>query len=255
MFNISRLYWIQGNAAAAEAMYQQVLTGQEKASSADHASTIHTAHHLRNFYSAQGKFSEAGDDPGICAYPCRQQDNLAEAEALFKRVLSGRKKTLGAGIAPVLAVLNNPANIYRHQGKQKEAEDIYYSVSSGFTAISPGHPSALGAMNNLGVIYQDPGKYKMAERVLQQVLIDYEKRFNRNHISTLDTACNLGDLYRVQRKEQKAREIYQQAHAGFEKTLSPDHPKTRETVDKLEPLSKSPRSRAREGIFEFLHGS
>jgi tetratricopeptide (TPR) repeat protein len=123
--------------------------------------------------------------------------------------------------------LNSIGNLYTHQGKLKEAEEIYQRALEGKKkALGPDHSSTLATVNNLGLLYSHQGKPKEAEEMYQRALAGKEKALGPDHLSTLNTVNNLGLLYSHQGKPKEAEEIYQRALTGKEKALGPDHSKT-----------------------------
>ncbi len=61
-------------------------------------------------------------------------------------------------------------NLYKDQGKMKEAEDMYLRALTGKEkAWGPEHTSTLDTVNNLGNLYSDQGKMKEAEDMFQRV--------------------------------------------------------------------------------------
>jgi tetratricopeptide (TPR) repeat protein len=86
--------------------------------------------------------------------------------------------------------------LYSHQGKLKEAEQMYQQALAGKEkALGPDHTSTLNTVNNLGNLYADKGKLNEAEEMYQRALAGYEKALSPNHTSTLDIVNNLGNLY------------------------------------------------------------
>ncbi|GFF56548.1 putative Pfs, NB-ARC and TPR domain protein [Aspergillus udagawae] len=125
-------------------------------------------------------------------------------------------------------------NLYKDQGKLKEAEEMYQQALAGYEkALGPDHTSTLDTINNLGSLYKDQGKLKEAEEMYQQALAGYEKALGPDHTSTLDAVNNLGSLYRDQGKLEKAEEMYQRALAGYKEALGPDHTSALNTVNNL----------------------
>ncbi len=125
-------------------------------------------------------------------------------------------------------------NLYKNQGKMKEAEDVYLRALTGYEkAWGPEHTSTLDTVNNLGNLYLNQGKMKEAEDMYLRALAGYEKAWGPEHTSTLTTVNNLGNLYLNQGKMKEAEDMYLRALAGYEKAWDPEHTSTLTTVNNL----------------------
>ena len=134
----------------------------------------------------------------------------------------------------VLGALLGLGNLYKDQGKLKDAEEMYNQALAGYEkALGPDHMSTLDALDNLGSLYRDQDRLWEAEKISQRALSGREKALGLDHTSTLDTVNNLGLLYSKQGRLKEAEEMYQRALAGKEKTLGPDHTSTLQTVNNL----------------------
>ncbi|KAI9810451.1 MAG: hypothetical protein M1827_006227 [Pycnora praestabilis] len=129
---------------------------------------------------------------------------------------------------------DNLGNLYRDQGKLKEAEKMYQQALKGYEkALGVEHTSTLNTVNNLGNLYTAQGKLKEAEEMYQQALKGKEKMLDVEHTSTLSTVNNLGSLYQNQGKLKEAEEMYQRALKGYEKALGVEHTSTLTIVNNL----------------------
>jgi tetratricopeptide (TPR) repeat protein len=125
-------------------------------------------------------------------------------------------------------------NLYRNQGKLKEAEEMYQLTLKGYEkAWGSEHTSTLDTVNNLGVLYSGQGKLKEAEEMYQRALKGKEKAWGSEHPSTLDTVNNLGILYSGQGKLKEAEEMYQRALKGYEKAWGSEHTSMLDIVNNL----------------------
>ncbi|KAF2678562.1 hypothetical protein K458DRAFT_258574, partial [Lentithecium fluviatile CBS 122367] len=61
----------------------------------------------------------------------KDQDKLAEAEAMYSRALQGREEALGPKHTSTLDTVNNLGILYRDQGKLAEAEAMYSRALQG----------------------------------------------------------------------------------------------------------------------------
>ncbi|SLM38378.1 beta transducin-like protein het-e4s [Lasallia pustulata] len=93
---------------------------------------------------------------------------MAEAEAMYRRVLEGREKAWGPEHTSTLDTVNNLGLLYKDQGKMAEAEAME-------KAWGPEHTSTLDTVNNLGILYAAQGKMAEAEAMYRRALEGSEK--------------------------------------------------------------------------------
>lgn len=130
--------------------------------------------------------------------------------------------------------LDGLGNLYRDQGKLKEAEEMYQLALTGYEiALGPDHVSTLNTVNHLGNLFSDQGNLKRAEEMYLRAIIGREKTLGPDHALTLNTANNLGNLFSDQGKLKEAEEMYQRALVAKEKTQGPDHMSTLNTINNL----------------------
>ena len=128
---IARLLQEQVQYKAAERMYVQALTGNERALGPDHTSTLDTVGSLGTLYHNQGK--------------------LAEAEQMYERALAGKKRELGLDHRSTLDTVHNLGSLYRDQGKLTEAEQMYERAQAGYEkALGSDHTSTLLIVHSCG---------------------------------------------------------------------------------------------------------
>ncbi|RYC54279.1 hypothetical protein CHU98_g11933 [Xylaria longipes] len=126
----------------------------------------------------------------------------------------------------------NLGNLYSHQGRLREAEDMYLRALQGFKkACGPDHTLTLDTVNNLGLLYAKQGRLLEAEDMYLRALRGYKK--GPNHTLILGTVNNLGLLYAKQGRLLEAEDMYLRALRGYEKAWGPDHTLTLDTVNNL----------------------
>ncbi|RYP50015.1 hypothetical protein DL768_004370 [Monosporascus sp. mg162] len=129
---------------------------------------------------------------------------------------------------------HNLGDLYKDQGKLKEAEEMYQLALQGKEkALGPDHTSTLDTVHKIGLLYSAQGKLKEAEEMYQRTLQGYENALGPDHTSTLNTIHNLGILYFDQGKLKEAEEMYQRALQGYEKAFGSDHMSILNTVNNL----------------------
>ncbi|KAE9566313.1 hypothetical protein CGMCC3_g17528 [Colletotrichum fructicola] len=125
-------------------------------------------------------------------------------------------------------------NLYKDQGRLKEAEAMYERALQGYEkAWGPEHTSTLDTVNNLGILYTNQGRLKEAEAMYKRALQGKEKAWGPEHTSTLDTVNSLGVLYKGQGRLKEAEAMYERALQGYEKAWGPEHTSTLDTVNNL----------------------
>ncbi|KAK5738256.1 hypothetical protein LTR17_006133 [Elasticomyces elasticus] len=133
-----------------------------------------------------------------------------------------------------LNTVNNLGDLYRNQGKMKDAEDMFLRALTGYEETwGPKHTSTLNTVNSLANLYYGQGKMHEAEQMYLRALTGYEEALGPKHTSTLNTVNNLGLLYAHQGEMKDAEEMYLRALTGYEEALGPKHTSTLRTVNNL----------------------
>ena len=97
------------------------------------------------------------------------QGKLAEAEPLFRRVLEGRERQLGADHLATLGTVNNLAGLLQAQGKLAEAAPLHRRALDGFERrLGADHPHTLAAVINLAGLLHKQGKLAEAAPLLRR---------------------------------------------------------------------------------------
>jgi Tfp pilus assembly protein PilF len=66
--------------------------------------------------------------------------------------------------------LNNLAVVYKRQGRNADAEQLYKrSVATLEKTLGPNHPDLAGVLQNLAVFYKDQGRDDDADALLERV--------------------------------------------------------------------------------------
>ena len=136
-------------------------------------------------------------------------------------------------------------NLFNHQGRPKEAEEMYLQALTGMEHdFGPENIATFDVLNDLCLL-QSQGNFKGAEESLRRALIGYEKALNPDDPTALDIVNNLGVLYRQQGRPKEAEESFQRALISREKALGPDHLSTLDIIRNLGALYQS-RGRLKE---------
>ena len=79
-----------------------------------------------------------------------KQDKLAEAEALYREALAGRRKVLGDEHPETLESVRSLAGVLREQGKLDEAEPVYREALEGRRKVlGDAHPLTLESLKDM----------------------------------------------------------------------------------------------------------
>lgn len=160
-----------GRESEAEAMYERVLAGYEKALGLEHRSTLDTVNSLGNLYRDQGR--------------------LAEAEDMYERALAGCEKALGAEQINMLHTINHLGHLYSAQGKLSEAEAMFRRTLAGFAkALGFDHAFTPDSCGQVLEIALDRG-----QRNLPQILLERDISVE----ALLHNAVRLGRLRQIRR--------------------------------------------------------
>ena len=94
--------------------------------------------------------------------------STARRRGSSKRALAIREKALGANHPDVGQTLNNLANVYRDQGKYREAEELHKrALAIREKALGTNHPDVGQTLNNLANVYRSPGQVQRGGGALQ----------------------------------------------------------------------------------------
>src|SRR5207253_2468433 len=131
----------------------------------------------------------------------RTRSKYAEAEALYKRALVIREKTLGADHPQVATSLHNLAVVYHDERNYAEAEPLYRrALAIWEKAGGMENPEAAATLNSLGELYRTQGKYAEAEPLYRRALAIWEKTGGPENPEAAATLSSLAELYRTQGK-------------------------------------------------------
>jgi len=148
------------------------------------------------------------------------QGRYADAEALFKRVLS----LLGKKDASRGEVLNELGRVYNDQGRFDEAEASFQEAIPILEAAhGPDHLIVANPIGNLANLYWSAGRYTEAEPLYRRAQA-IQEAWGASTPEFAITLRNLANLYFRLGRYAEAEPIAWKALAMQEKTLGPDHP-------------------------------
>ena len=189
---------------------------------------------------------DIGEEENIIAPSSRLAwfyENLVDypqAEFWYQKARTTAQERLPAQHPAIATTLNNLANLYRLQGKYKEAKPLLLEALAIDRASLPSHHLQLAThLNNLAELYQLQGKYKEAEPLLLEALAIGRASLPSNHPQLATYVNNLAVLYRSQGKYKEAEPLLQEALAIDRASLPPNHPDLARDLNNLAYLYRS----------------
>ena len=185
---------------------QGLMTMLEEKLELEQANELHAAFHDLGYL-----FSNTG------------RDMWAEAEAMFRRAISGREKSLGSHDKNTLASVDILGRMYMKQGRYCNAEAIYQRVLAERTAQSgPDHANTIEPTCNLALVYSKQNKLVEAEDLLQRLVKWHSEPLDPAKEETrLSTLFSLGKLYFYQGKLAESESTFLQALAATRESHTP----------------------------------
>src|SRR6185295_13939620 len=120
------------------------------------------------------------------------QGHYAEAEQIFRAIVSLLEIVLAADHTDVGTALNNLAEVYRAQARYADADPFFRrALSIWETALGPDHPLVAVALDNLGSLYRAEGRYSAAETLYKRALAIREKVLGPDHPEVGQSLNNL----------------------------------------------------------------
>ena len=164
----------------------------------------------------------------------RERLRYFQAEALYRRALAAREKTLGPEHPSTLRSVNNLGLILKHKGDYDAAEILLRRALEGQEKTHGSeNPHTLTCISNLGNFLRDKGDYDAAEILCLRALEAREKILGPEHPNTLISVNSLGNLLADKGDYDGAEVLYRRALEGREKVLGREHPNTLTCVNDL----------------------
>jgi CHAT domain-containing protein/Flp pilus assembly protein TadD len=221
--NLAVLYAVVGRYTEAEVCYRRSLTIRETVLGPEGAGVGESLNNLAMLYESQGRYADAltllvrafairqkamgSVEPGTSFGPAHHefvvtsnnlatilyaQGHYAEAEQIFRAIVSLLEIVLAADHADVGTALNNLAEVYRAQARYADADPFFRrALSIWETALGPDHPLVAVALDNLGSLYRAEGRYSAAETLYKRALAIREKVLGPDHPEVGQSLNNL----------------------------------------------------------------
>lgn len=139
--------------------------------------------------------------------------------------LTIEEKALGPDDADVAQTHYNLAELYRVEGRNSEAEQLYKHALRTVKRVSgPNHLNVGRILNGLGQLYTHEQKYGKAEILLERALAINKTALGPDHPEVGRIINNLAVLYRSQERFAEAEPLYKEALAISKKALGENSP-------------------------------
>ena len=202
-----------GNSAAAEDMARSAVTVAARLESGNPASLLASS---------------------ILAWAIGEQGRFKEAEQLYRHVLAGRQRVLGAEHADTLFTRHALGWAIGEQGRYKEAEQLYRGLlDDQRQALGNDHRDTLGTRANLCWVIAGQGRYGEAETLNRELLDDLRRILGDDDPLTLQTRHALGWVIACQGRWEEAERLYHELLDDRRRVLGDQHPDTLFSHDNL----------------------
>ena len=157
-----------------------------------------------------------------------------QSEYWCNKFLSAMRHILGEENSDFAHSLNNLAEIYRHQGRYKEAEPLYLrALEITKCLLGEENPSVATSLNNLALLYYSQGRYKEAEPLFLQALEITKCLLGEENSYVATSLNNLALLYHSQGRYKEAEVLYLQALDMRKRLLVESHPDVAQSLNNL----------------------
>jgi hypothetical protein len=158
----------------------------------------------------------------------------AEAETVYRQVLSVKRRVLGPAHVNTLSTAGNLAIALHDQGKHAEAEPLYREVlAAKRRVLGSEHPNTLMSANNLAVALLSQGKLTEVEALQREALAVQQRVLGPEHPDTLMTSLNIASRLNMQGRHADAEALCRRVLVLQRRVLGPDHPDTLSTAEHL----------------------
>jgi tetratricopeptide (TPR) repeat protein len=161
------------------------------------------------------------------AWYARMCGNILDSREMASKSRNERVKMSGAEDEETLASTAMLAEVYRFEGRWKEAEQLEVQVMETDKAkLGADHPSTLTSMANLALTYSAQGRWEEAEQLRVQVMEASKTKLGADHPDTLTSMANLASTFWNQGRWGEAEQLNVQVMEMSKTKLGADHPDT-----------------------------
>ena len=148
---------------------------------------------------------------------------LDEAEALARRSLALRRRSLGEDHPEIAASLNSLGNIARRRGRYREAEALHrQALDLKVRHLGPEHPEVAGTLTALASHLS--GRPAESEELYERALAIRRASLGPEHPLVASSLMDLGRVRRSRGKPEEAEVAYREALEIRRQALGPEHP-------------------------------
>lgn len=170
--------------------------------------------------------------------------DLAEAEAIYTRVLETRIRIMGDEHPDTSVSRSNLAGLLRDKGDLVSAEKHYRrALESSKRILGPDHPDTLALQGNLAPVLVDKGDIEAAEQLLEVTLNKQMRLFGELHPHSFVTQTRLASLLKLKGDVEGAEIFSRSSLAACERIYGPEHPETAACINILAGLLYSKGNR------------
>jgi CHAT domain-containing protein/tetratricopeptide (TPR) repeat protein len=203
----------QGQYAAAQLLYEQVLAGRRQALGERHPATAQSYRDLARCLGAQGRH--------------------AQALPLAERALQIRRRVLGEDHPDTAQSYHDLAHHLDQQGRFAQAQPLYQKALAIWRRVmGDEHPSTAAGYNSLAMNLNLQGRYAQAQRLFERALAIYRKQIG-GHSDTAGCYNGLARNLAAQGKHAEALALYREVLAIRRKVLGEEHPDTARSYNSL----------------------
>jgi len=141
-----------------------------------------------------------------------REGHYGRAEIIARKAIEVAEKTMGPDHPDVARSLNNLAFLYRVQGKNTQAGELYTQAWLILeVSLGPDHPDVGTTINAVASLMTDEGDYIVAESLFRRSLGILEKSLGPNHPEVAKVLENMAILYRNAGNTTRQKELDERA--------------------------------------------
>ena len=160
--------------------------------------------------------------------------DYAPAEAMFRVVLTQRRKVFGNEHLDVATAIDNLAVALDEQGNYGEAELRHReALAMRKKLLGEEHLDVATSLNSLAALFCTQGKYVEAEDIARKALAMRKKLLGDLHEDVAATLCNLATALSGQGKLAEAEALDREALAIYRKLFGDEHPSVAQVLNNL----------------------
>ncbi|MGB9695914.1 MAG: tetratricopeptide repeat protein [Ignavibacteria bacterium] len=210
MYQLGKLYQMQGKYSVAEKTYTKTLEIRTRVLGEMHIDTAAVLSALGVLYTNKGL--------------------LLEAKSKFQKALEINRKLLGDNNEYVANILNNLAAINEDLGDLNNAEMLYNDAINLYEKFQRTNTSyAANAYNNLAILYVKKNQPEKAEELFRKALTIRETIFGANHPDYINSLHNLASYYNFIGKYEEAKKLYKKVYRLKLSIYGEEHPEVAAT--------------------------